>query len=297
MKVLVLGRSGQLATALAALVPPAVEPQFLGREQCDLRDPRALESSLERARPEVVINATAFSNVEQAERDRDAAFAVNGLAVGELARACAARGTRLIHVSTDYVFDGTARRPYTPDAPPAPLNVYGASKLEGERRIAATPGLDWLIARTAWLYSGGGRNFLLTMLGLMRTRGVVSVVDDQIGSPTSARSLARALWRAVERPATRGLVHLADTGVVSWWQFATAIAGGARARGLLPAEPVVKPITTAEYPTLARRPAFSALDASATFAALGLPPVPWTAALDATLDELALDGSAQVRHA
>jgi dTDP-4-dehydrorhamnose reductase len=292
MNVLIFGRTGQLARALASLVPHGMHAEFLGRGQCELRDPVAVRAQLERAGAEVVINATSFTNVEQAERDRDAAFAINGVAVGELARACAARRARLIHVSTDYVFDGAAQHPYTPEAAPAPLNVYGASKLDGERRIAATPGLDWLIARTAWLYSCHGRNFLLTMLGLLRTRGVVSVVKDQVGSPTSARSLARALWRAVESPGARGLVHVADTGAVSWWEFASAIATGARARGLLDAEPMVNAITTAEYPTLARRPPFSALDARATLAAWGLAPTPWTAALGATLDELALDGSA-----
>lgn len=286
MKVVVVGRSGQLATALAAERPADVEVLFLGREQCDLRRPGDCEAHLDRSGAALVINAAAYTAVDQAEREPEEARRVNASAVRELARCCAARGIRLIHVSTDYVFDGVAASPYAPEADTAPVGVYGMSKLEGERAIRATPDLDWLIVRTSWLYSAAGRNFMLTMLKLFRTRGAASVVADQFGSPTSARSLARALWRAAALPEARGLAHFANVGVASWWEFAVAIAAAALARGLLDSNPVVTPITTAEYPTLARRPAYSALDARASLAAWGLEGTPWKDALGATLDEL-----------
>ena len=286
MNTVVFGRAGQLASALRAVTAETDPIEFVGRDQCDLRDPAAIARSLERSRAEVAINATAYTNVEQAEREPGEAFSVNAIAVGALANACAAQGVRLIHVSTDYVFGGTATRPYGPHATPAPLGVYGASKLEGERLIAATPRLNWLIVRTSWLYSSTGRNFLLTMLGLFRSRGTVSVVDDQFGTPTSARSLARALWVVAQLPKARGIAHFANLGVASWWEFAVAIAAAARARGLLQRAPIVNAISTAEYPTLAARPAFSALDASATLAEWDVAGIPWRDALGATLDEL-----------
>jgi dTDP-4-dehydrorhamnose reductase len=295
VKVVVLGRSGQLASALAAERPANAEVLLLGREQCDLRRPGEFEAHLDRSGAGLVINAAAYTAVDQAEREPEEARRVNGSAVGELARCCAARGVRLIHVSTDYVFDGRAAAPYTTEADTAPVGVYGVSKLEGERAIRATPDLDWLIVRTSWLYSAAGRNFMLTMLKLFRTRGAASVVADQFGSPTSARSLARALWRAAVLPEARGLAHFANAGVASWWEFAVAIAAEALARGLLERAPVVTPITTAEYPTLARRPAYSALDAGASLAAWGLEGIPWRNALGETLDELRAIESAAVR--
>ncbi|MGB8327859.1 MAG: dTDP-4-dehydrorhamnose reductase [Steroidobacteraceae bacterium] len=287
MKVLVVGRSGQLAAALRACVPAGLEAQFGGRESCDLRNPAAVAGAVAAARPSVVINAAAYSNVEQAEREQEEAFRINGAGVGALAGACAAQHARLLHVSTDYVFDGAASVPYLPEARPAPLSVYGASKLDGERRIAATAGLEALIVRTSWVYSPVGRNFLLTMFALFRTRGAASVVCDQFGSPTSAHSLAQALWILTTQPQAAGIAHFADQGVASWYDFAVAIAEEALRLGLLERKPVVTPIRTADYPSAARRPLYSVLDTQASVARWGLPAVPWREALAATLERLA----------
>jgi dTDP-4-dehydrorhamnose reductase len=288
VKTLVIGRTGQLAQSLASLAPSdAPGPTVLaGRDRCDLRDAESLHTLLAAERPGVVVNAAAWTDVEGAERDPAGAMRVNGEGVGVLAQACLAQGARLLHVSSDYVFDGSARTPYGPRSLPAPLNAYGVSKLEGERRIAALDGLDALIVRASWLYSAVGKNFLLTMLHLFRTRGGASVVDDQIGSPTSARSLARALWAAVRTPGARGIAHYADAGQASWYEFALAIARGARRHGLLDRDAVVTPIPSREFPQLARRPAFSVLEAEESVRAWGIERIEWPQALDATLGEL-----------
>lgn len=287
MKVLVTGASGQLGRALMASVPPGVDIVPVGRAQLDLADAAAVERHLEAARPDLVISSGAYTAVDKAESEREVAFAVNALAPGAMARACARLGARIIQVSTDFVFDGRTGTPYMPDSATNPLSVYGASKLEGERQVSAVPGLNWMIVRTAWVYAATGRNFALTMLRLFRERQQVSVVADQVGSPTSARNLAHCLWRAAQSAeGGPAVLHYTDSGVASWYDFAIAIHDEALALGLIARPVEILPIGTDQYPTPARRPPYSVLDKRSTLARLQLAPVHWRAALRDVLKEM-----------
>lgn len=286
MKVLILGASGQLGRSLLRLVPADVDPVALGRAELDITDEAAVERCIESVLPRIVINAAAYTAVDHAETDRARAFAVNGAAVSALARVCARTGARLIHVSTDFVFDGSAGRPYRPDDAPNPLSVYGASKLAGERALQSMEGLDWCIVRTAWLYASRGRNFVLTMLRLFGERDSVRVVADQVGAPTSADSLTRCLWRLTTAESHARILHFTDAGVASWYDFAVAVYEEARALRLATRSVEIMPIATPDYPTPARRPAYSVLDTAATYIHLQMQPMHWRARLRETLQEL-----------
>jgi dTDP-4-dehydrorhamnose reductase len=209
---------------------------------------------------------------------------VNRDGAGVLARAATAAGARMAHVSTDFVFDGETSRPYRPDDPAAPLGVYGASKHAGDQAVAAAAP-DALIVRTAWVYSPWGGNFLKTMLRIMAERGEVRVVADQIGTPTSAATLAATLWGLSGAQAT-GIFHCTDAGVASWYDFAQAIAEDAHAMGMLASGVQVRPIATRDYPTPARRPAYSVLDKTSTWAVLGEPPPHWRVVMRGVLEQL-----------
>ncbi len=285
MRALVLGAQGQVGRALLAQAPDGCLVEAADRTVIDLGGgPEAIERALDKARPDVVINAAAYTAVDAAETDAEAARRVNGDGVGHLARATSARGVRLLHISTDFVFDGAAGRPYTPDDAPRPLNVYGETKLDGERQaIAAAP--DTLVVRTSWVYAVDGKNFLRTMLRLMAERDTVRVVSDQIGTPTSATSLARALW-ALAPTALRGVHHFTDAGVASWYDFAQAIAEEGHARGLLARLPTVTPILTTDFPTPARRPSYSVLDKTSAWTALGHPAAHWRHELRSAIHEM-----------
>lgn len=286
MKVLITGAAGQLGRALLQSVPTGTDAIGLDRSELDLTQSDAVERYLQEARPAVLINAAAYTAVDKAESEVERAYAVNADAVATLARTCSALRIKLVHVSTDFVFDGNSSRPYEPAHAPNPLNVYGASKLQGERHIAAERDLDWKIVRTAWVYDSSGRNFVLTMLRLFRERPTVSVVADQVGTPTSARSLAACLWLAARDDGPPGILHFTDAGVASWYDFAVAIREEAVALGLIDRVVDVVPISTAQYPTAARRPAYSVLDKTATLQRLGLASVHWRVNLRAVLKEL-----------
>ena len=286
MKVLITGATGQLGRALTKVAPAAVVATALDRRHLDITDEAVLGRKLDELRPDVLINAAAYTAVDKAESDRDRAYAINAQAVGSLARACAARGVKLIQVSTDFVFDGTRGRPYRPDDATAPLNVYGASKLEGERLIQATAGLRWLIVRTAWVYASYGHNFMLTMLRLFRERPRVTVVADQIGCPTSANSLAQCVWQSAVDTGPSAILQFTDAGVASWYDFAVAIYEEARALDLIQNAVDVVPIRTEQYPTPAQRPSFSVLERQPTLERLGLAPIHWRASLRQVLQEL-----------
>lgn len=269
MKVLITGAKGQLGGVLQAEAPAGVDLVALDRAGLDLADSDAIASALDRHKPGLILNAAAYTAVDKAESEPALAEAVNAAAPGLLAAWAARAGARLVHVSTDFVFDGSRSRAYPPDAPVHPLGVYGASKAAGERAVqSALP--EALIVRTAWIYGAGGRNFVATMLRLMRERGAVRVVADQIGTPTHARSLARALW-ALSAAGTRGIHHFTDAGAASWYDFAVAIAEEGLALGLLDAMAAVEPIATEDYPTPAVRPAFSMLDCGSAWAVTGKP--------------------------
>jgi dTDP-4-dehydrorhamnose reductase len=287
VRVLITGAAGQVGSALLASVPPQTELQALDLQQLDITDGHAVKASVEAWRPQVIINAAAYTAVDKAESENQLAAAVNAQAPGHLARAAKSlEGCRLIHISTDYVFDGNATEPYQPGDPPNPLSVYGVTKLAGERAVLEELADRAVVLRTAWVYAARGRNFLLTMLRLMRERGTVRVVADQRGTPTAAASIARALWRVAELPHVHGLLHWTDGGVASWYEFASAIAEDALAAGLLPHAVQVTPITTADYPTAAHRPANSVLDTRDSVAQLGIEPEHWRRNLRATLREL-----------
>jgi dTDP-4-dehydrorhamnose reductase len=283
VKALILGAGGQLGRALATAAPAGTEVVALGRADCSIGDRASIMRSIEDHRPEVVFNAAAYTAVDRAESEPQEARTLNGLAPGWMAEAARAVDSRFVHISTDFVFDGQIPRPLVPTDRIAPLGVYGRTKAEGERAVAAID-KEALIVRTAWVYAAEGANFVNTMLRLMRERDEVRVVADQIGTPTWARSLASALWTlAADR--ARGLHHFTDAGVASWYDFAVAIQEEACTIGLLDRAARIVPISTADYPTPAKRPAFSVLDKSATWNLIGGPAPHWRANLRACLQE------------
>jgi dTDP-4-dehydrorhamnose reductase len=286
-RVLLVGASGQVGRACALTVPPGVELRAPSRAELDLADAARIQASIDDFAPHVVINAAAYTAVDKAESEREAARLGNTEGPGHLARALAGHAdARLIHLSTDFVFDGSASVPYGVDAEPRPLGVYGATKLGGELLVRAALGDRATIVRTAWVYSSTGRNFVRTMLGLMSS-GPVRVVADQVGTPTAARPLADVLWRlATGGGGAGGILHWTDAGVASWYDFAVAIAEEGVAAGLLAGPVDVTPIASRDFPTAARRPSYSVLDKSATIAAVGATPLHWRARLREVMGEL-----------
>lgn len=280
MRVLITGANGQLGGALQRTAPAWADINAIDVDDCDLTDVPMLRARLVVEAPDLIINAAAYTAVDKAETDEALARAINAEAVAAMVAAMAETGGKVVHVSTDYVFDGTAALPYPPDAARNPQSAYGRTKAEGEDALRP----EDLLVRTAWVYEAGGANFVRTMIRLMKEREELGVVADQIGSPTWATGLARTIWGLAERQAS-GTFHHSDNGAASWHEFAVAIAEEAQALGLLPRIPVIRPITTAEYPTPARRPAFSLLDSSATRAFLGDAPVPWRENLRLMLKE------------
>lgn len=277
-RALVLGANGQLGRACLSGAPETVTAQGLSRLQCDVTDDAALARAINEADPHMVINAAAYTAVDAAEDEPRQAEAANAEAPALISALCAQRGARLVHVSTDFVFGGQAHAPYAPEANPEPLGVYGASKWRGEQAVSAS-GASHAIVRTSWVYGPGGRNFVLTMLRLMREQGAVQVVNDQIGSPTSTQGLAAVCWALALRDNVDGIFHWSDAGAISWCDFACGIRDEALAIGLLTTPATVEPIGTQDFPTKARRPAFSVLDSRATCATLGVEQRPWRDAL------------------
>lgn len=289
MKILLLGATGQVGTECLRSLSPLGELVVATRagrlakgDACEVADfdkPRSLAGLVDRVGPDVVVNAAAYTAVDLAETEREAAWRVNAEAPGVLAEACAAHGRLLVHYSTDYVFDGSATRPYREDDPTAPLGVYGASKLAGEDAIRNS-GARHLILRTAWVYATHGKNFLRTMLRLGAERDVLRVVADQIGSPTSAALIADTTARLLALPTTpQGVRHLTAAGQTSWHGFAEAIFEVASEQGMLASAPRVDPIATSEYPTPAKRPAYSVLDGSLLATDIGVNLPDWHADL------------------
>ena len=278
LRALVLGAGGQLGRACMESVPEQVTAQGLTRSECDITDAAALKQTMGDLLPQVVINAAAYTAVDQAEVDIDAARAVNADAPALIADLCVQHNARLIHLSTDFVFDGRGHRPYLPDAQPSPLGVYGQTKWQGEEAVLQR-GARSAILRTSWVYAPRGHNFLLTMLRLMRDRGEVKVVSDQIGSPTSTQSLAEICWALALHQEAAGIFHWSDAGAISWYDFACAIREEALSLGLLSQPVVVEPISSEAFPTKARRPAYSVLDVGATCAAIGVSQRPWRESL------------------
>jgi dTDP-4-dehydrorhamnose reductase len=285
MKALIVGSKGQLGRGLAATAPEGVEIVGHDIDTLDITDAASVDAAVTAERPDLILNAAAYTAVDKAESDEDAAYAVNATAVGLLADAARARGARLVHVSTDFVFDGEAGTPYAPDAATNPLGVYGRTKLAGEQLA----GEGALIVRTAWVYAPTGGNFVRTMIRLMGERPEVRVVADQIGTPTYAPGLAAALW-AMAGHGLNGIHHYTDAGAASWYDFAVAIQEEALAAGLLSTAVPVIPIATSDFPTPAKRPSYSVLDKTSTFTALGGPTLHWRANLRTMIAEVVAHG-------
>jgi len=278
MRVLLAGARGQLGRELQHCKPGDVELLALGPQELDLREAETVAARVSGFRPQVIVNAAAYTAVDRAESEQEAAFAVNGQGAANLAEAARAVGAYCLQVSTDFVFDGEQSHPYLPTDWTNPLGVYGASKLAGEQLALAAYPERVAIVRTAWLYSAFGNNFVTTMLRLMGERETIGVVADQVGTPTWGRGLAEALWQMC-RVQPKGIHHWTDAGVASWYDFAVAIQEEGLGCGLLNREIPLLPINTADYPTPARRPAYSVLDKTGTWAALGIQPVHWRVAL------------------
>lgn len=287
MKVLLVGRAGQLGTALARRIPAGLELVPVDQLTLDIGDAAAVRTIVASLRPAVIINAAAYTQVDLAESEPEAAFRVNADGPGHLAQAAAVVGARMVHVSTDFVFAGDRPHPYDVDAATGPVNVYGRSKLAGEAAVLAELGPAATVVRTSWVYAAGGRNFVLTMLKLMRSRESLGVVVDQVGCPTWAGSLAKAVWDLACRADLHGIHHWSDEGVASWYDFAVAIQEEALKRKLLDRAIPIRAIAAREYPRPARRPAYSVLDKRRTAEALGYPPPHWRTSLRTMLDELA----------
>lgn len=293
MKLLLLGGNGQVGRELRRSLPQLGEIVVATRDGAeadaiaDFDAPESLAALIARVAPDVVVNAAAYTAVDKAESDADAAFRINAEAPAAVAGACAASGALLVHYSTDYVFDGSATRPYREDDATSPLGVYGASKLAGEAAIRAS-GARHAILRTAWVYASHGKNFLLTMLRLASERDELRVVADQVGAPTPAAWIADATAALIRAGvAQSGTWHLTAGGATSWHGFAEAIIDDAHARGLIARKPRVVAVPTSDYPTPARRPAYSVLDTAKLRHDFGVEPSQWRDGLRRTLEALA----------
>lgn len=289
--IVVTGGSGQLGLTLQALWPQSplseqVELLALSSSELDITDSDSISNALAKTDVAAVINAAAYTAVDAAEKDSEHAYLINETGAGNLAAWAAEHNARLLHVSTDFVFDGKANTPYGPDSPVAPLGVYGASKLAGERAIAKIWPDRSLVLRTSWLYSPYKNNFVKTMLRLMGERDSLSVVSDQIGSPTSTHSLARVLFAALASDVEQGLYHWSDGAQISWYDFAVAIQEEGLSQGLLAKAIAINPIPTTEYPTPATRPAFSVMDTAATQRDFACPTQNWRDELTKVITQL-----------
>ena len=275
---------GQIARAVGAAAPVQHEVVIRTHADLDIVDEAALARALAEVRADWIVNAAAYTAVDLAEDETAQAIAVNDTAVALIDRAAAREGSRLLHLSTDFVFDGESTHAYLPADQTNPLSVYGSSKLGGERHVVA--GGAGIVLRTSWVYAASGKNFVLTMLRLMKEKDRINVVCDQIGAPTWATSAAAAIWGLIQVQAAPGIYHWTDLGVASWYDFAVAIQDEALARGLLSRAIPISPIYSSEYPTRAKRPPFSVLDSTRTRSMLKVQATHWRHNLRMMLDEL-----------
>ncbi len=291
MKIAVTGKAGQVITSLVERGTAAGHEMIaLGRPELDLADPATVLAALQAAAPDAIVSAAAYTAVDKAETEIDLAYAVNGAGAGAIADAARALGVPLVHVSTDYVFDGTLDRPYRESDATGPTGIYGASKLAGEQAVLAAYPENSAIVRVAWVYSPFGGNFVKTMLRVARDRPEISVVSDQIGNPTSALDIADGILTVLTNlmadadPALRGVFHMTAGGVASWADFAEAIFAASAAHAGPSA--MVKRIATADYPTPAKRPANSRLDCGRIAQAHGVTLPGWRGALETVIARL-----------
>jgi dTDP-4-dehydrorhamnose reductase len=298
MTILLIGRHGQVGSALQKRWVTRPDLVAIDQEDVDLSQSKAITAALDRIQPTLIVNAAAFTNVDAAESNRDVAFAVNAAAPKALAAWAARQDAALVHFSTDYVYDGSGSRSWREGDRPGPLNVYGESKLAGDKAIDES-GAAHLILRTSWVYAAEGQNFLRTMLRLGGERESLAIVDDQVGAPTSAETLADIVDRIIEAAGPNlggylrdngGVVQAVCRGAVSWRGFAEAIFAGARARGAELLVTDVRPIPTLEYPTPAQRPLNSRMSVDRLKEQFGVTTLDWKDALEAVLDQIYLTG-------
>jgi len=286
MRILVIGKNGQLAWELGRSIPNGWQVAIHGQDELNIRAPEQVREQIGRFNPQVVINCAAYTAVDKAESDSATAYAVNESGVRNLALACRDAGVRLLHVSTDFIFDGKTSQPYAPEAATNPLGVYGASKYAGEQLVAALLPDSSVVVRTSWVYSSHGNNFVKTILRLAKEKPQIGVVADQIGSPTWARGLAAWLWVVAANSDIKGTFHWSDAGVASWYDFAVAIQELGVEKGLLSKAVPINPIPTEAYPVPALRPKYSVLDKRTSEEVSGLKTIHWRQQLSNMLDEL-----------
>jgi len=290
IKILLTGKDGQLGKALADKIPANFNIIALGRQQLDLSNEEACRQAVMEHRPDWVLNAGAYTAVDKAESEPELAMAVNAGAPRAFSQALSEIGGRLLQVSTDFVFNGSQGHPYHCDQPVDPINVYGATKAEGERLVQETLATTkYCILRTSWVYGPVGNNFCVTMLRLHRQKSAqnetLRVVADQIGCPTSTLNLAKACWSVINHEAS-GIHHFCDAGAASWYDFAIAIGDAGAAAGIINQSAKVVPITTSEYPTPAKRPGYSLLDCTTTKKALELDTNQWRKELSVVMEKI-----------
>lgn len=288
--IVLLGAGGQLGRMLSeSHLQDKYALTSLDRSALDISDEQAVKQTLDALKPDIVINAAAYTAVDAAESDDLTAREANATGPKNLARWVAANNAWLLQISTDFVFCGRNHRPYLPDDQTDPVNIYGRTKLEGELHVRYLAPDNSLVLRTSWVYSPHGRNFVKTMLRLMQEKDELTVVDDQIGTPTSTCGLLVCIEAAVDRQPT-GILHWSDAGVASWYDFAIAIQDEALSLGMLQKQIPVRPVPTSAWPTPAKRPPCSVLDKTATIAALGCEPVHWRRRLHDVMLELNQNG-------
>lgn len=284
VRILVTGAGGQLGYSLQKTVPAHVNLTCIDRDTLDLSNLENIPSVLKQYNPDIIINTAAYTAVDKAESDVDLASVLNGQAPKVLACWCAENQASLIQISTDFVFDGLQSNPYLVDSPLKPLGVYGETKAEGESVLTLCQ--NAYVVRTSWVYSEHGSNFVKTMLKLAENRDQLGIIADQIGSPTYAKNLAKMIWKLIETKPVEKVWHYSDAGAASWYDFATAIFELGLEKGHLQKQPIVNPIRTEDYPTPAKRPAYSVLDKTNTWEKLGITPVHWRVALKEMLSNL-----------
>lgn len=286
MKIIITGAAGQLAQDLVRTASPHDRIFALHKGELDITRIDQIQRVIKEIQPDWVINTAGYTRVDQAEQEQEQALAVNRDGPRLLAEILAGTCIRLIHYSTDYVFDGKNHAPYTTTDTPNPINVYGASKLAGEMAISNALGEQAIIIRTAWLYSNQGVNFVTRMLQLMQTRDTLRVVSDQTGTPTWTRSLAASTWQLLQIPGLHGIHHFCDAGQTNWFEFACAILEIALQYNLLTQRPTILPIRSVDYNSPAKRSAYSVLDCRQTWRLLAHEPDDWRESLGKLLTEM-----------
>ena len=280
-RIILLGGYGQLGNLIQETIPVGTKLYAFNSRDFDICNPAQHETVYKDLAPTTIINAAAYTQVDQAETEQERAFEVNSLGPSLLAEACP-KDCRIIHFSTDFVFDGLKKAPYLPNDIARPMGVYGKSKLQGEEKLSALRP-DSTIIRTAWLYSDYGKNFVNTMLMLMAEREELAIVNDQFGTPSSAHGLAEVLWRFVANRELKGIYHWTDQGEASWYDFAIEIQKQALSMGLLKKKIPLRAISTSEFPTPAQRPENSVLEKSATYEAIKFKGQKWQNELNKVL--------------